>query len=387
MNRLDDIFRNGLEDAEGRLPEGDWQDFEAKLDRRAQGPWSRKFLWLLAPVAAVAACVALVVAPSHTQKPSFDVVESADQVVADVVQTTPDLTEPSVEEILETVADASAEDMNDSPDVEDAVGVVEDSGSDEECSLPEEAEKTEVGATNSEIVNDGTTVPLTFDGMAKPVQVKKGLSRGTKRGVVLASFAAPLVAAVRTVPMGGASYGPMDGEVSPEGPFQGDIPCEIIDELKGKEKNLFPISLGLTFRLPLRGRWSFVSGVDFTCYGKIGDYTYSGIRLDRSCYVGVPLRFDFQIAEAGKWDFYLGAGPKFSWCIREVTKVENLEDPAPVTGKFPVSPSLIAVAGAQYDINDRIGFYFEPTFYTMSEFNKGASRGLSLGMGVRINIR
>ena len=108
-----------------------------------------------------------------------------------------------------------------------------------------------------------------------------------------------------------------------------------------------PVSFGLSARFMLTGRFSINTGLNYTLYSSVRNGSYS------AHYLGIPLRFDWQLVNRRYFNFYMGVGAQMDKCVYAKVGNERLYEK-----NFLFS--LTGAAGLQYNITHRIGMYLEP---------------------------
>lgn len=148
-----------------------------------------------------------------------------------------------------------------------------------------------------------------------------------------------------------------------------------------------PFRAGLSFRIPLKGRLSLTTGLDYSLYNTKLAYSQSDYITQRAHYLGVPIRLDWSFVQRQVLNAYLGAGFKPDFCIAVSAGELNVHRDGP-------SLSAVAASGLQININQHIGLYVEPElswqfFHTRQSLQTYRLRNplmLSASVGLRYTL-
>lgn len=115
------------------------------------------------------------------------------------------------------------------------------------------------------------------------------------------------------------------------------------------------------------------------------DAVHLGRRGAKTPFHRVPLRFNWQFLERGRFSLYMGAGGMVEKCVSARLGSETVDEPG-------VQWSALAAVGAQYRVGGMVGLYFEPEgSYYFTETGLRTSRTdspltLTLRLGVRLSF-
>ena len=116
--------------------------------------------------------------------------------------------------------------------------------------------------------------------------------------------------------------------------------------------HMMPVDLGLSLRVPIAGRLSLTTGVEYSqCHSTKTQYHIT--RDQYAHYLGVPLRMDWSFLQQEHWDLYAGAGIKTDWCPAATF------DGQPIR-RNPFVFSAQLAGGVEYRITRLVGVYIEP---------------------------
>lgn len=374
MKQLEDRIKDRLEGYESSLPEGDLAEFKALLDASTTAGKKRSpaYLAWFAPVA-VAAGLALFFVFGHGPQQDMIQVVDGSSLVADVVETQPEVTEmmetESVAEvaIVQTYPSTSRKIMhsdatlvvNEKSENRDSASDVSERGESEKLESNQQADHTEQHGEQKRN-DDGASLgsssgysPFVPSGSSrKPVSVKVGQATagvlGGTGALALASVL-PSIIMTRDSEPGNMS----DGTIGSGGSWSDPNPP--IDGRTRNDTHYMPLRAGLSLRIPFKERWSLTTGLDYSWYASNLEYSLSGVHRQNAHYLGIPLRADFTIARNRWMDVYVGAGGSADFCVAAFDAGQKI-------AKDGVKFSLIGAGGIQFNINKNLGLFLDPTF-------------------------
>ena len=94
---------------------------------------------------------------------------------------------------------------------------------------------------------------------------------------------------------------------------------------------------------------------------------------------------NWQFLEAKRFSLYIGAGGMVEKCVAAKFGSKSIDEPG-------VQWSVLGAAGAQYDLGNRVGLYFEPEvsyYFTETELRTSRTESplsLTLRLGVRLSF-
>lgn len=147
-----------------------------------------------------------------------------------------------------------------------------------------------------------------------------------------------------------------------------------------------PLSFGIAVRKEFAHGMSLESGVNYTLLRSDVRMRYiSGDVAQKLHFIGIPLRFNWQFFERGRFSLYLGAGGMVEKCVSAKLGSETVDEPG-------VQWSALAAVGAQYRVGGMVGLYFEPEgsyYFTETELRTSRTDSpltLTLRLGVRLSF-
>lgn len=147
-----------------------------------------------------------------------------------------------------------------------------------------------------------------------------------------------------------------------------------------------PLSFGLAVRKEFAHGLSLESGVNYTLLRSDVRMQYSSDDVSQKLhFIGVPIRFNWQFLERGRFSLYMGAGGMVEKCVSAKLGSKTVDEPG-------VQWSALAAVGAQYRVGGMVGLYFEPEgSYYFTETGLRTSRTdspltLTLRLGVRLSF-
>ena len=374
MKQLEDRIKDRLEGYESSLPESDLAEFKALLDASATAGKKRSpaYLAWFAPVA-VAAGLALFFVFGHGPQQEMIQVVDGSSLVADVVETQPEVvemmdTEPVAEvAIVKTYPSTSRKRMhsdatlvvNEKSENRDSASGVSERGESDDSGINQQvghAEQNDEPKRN----NDGTSLGNSSDyspfmpsgSSRKPVSVKVGQATA---GVLGGTGALALASVLPSIMKSEDAY---NGSISVGPANPGGIltnPDAPVDGRTGDDTHFMPLHAGLSLRIPFTERWSLTTGLDYSWYASNLEYSLSGVHRQNAHYLGIPLRADFTIARNRWMDVYVGAGGSADFCVAAFDAGQKI-------AKDGVKFSLIGAGGIQFNINKYLGLFLDPTF-------------------------
>lgn len=114
-----------------------------------------------------------------------------------------------------------------------------------------------------------------------------------------------------------------------------------------------PLQVGVSARIPVWGRLSVTTGMQYSLYlSKFS--SLSGDEMQYAHYLGIPLRADWMLASGKILDVYVGAGLEGDICIAATKKkIGGVPKGGP-------SLSLLSAVGVQVNLTKKIGLFVEP---------------------------
>lgn len=158
----------------------------------------------------------------------------------------------------------------------------------------------------------------------------------------------------------------------------------------------FPLTLGLTVRVPLTGKWTLQTGLVYTRQHSVFTYTTKpqSTHIDQTLhYLGIPLNIQYHIVSSKQWKVYASAGIELDWNLRATYNTDNAATGISKQGKDRPQWSVGAAMGVEYDIIPQLGIYVEPglRYYPnngskVDNYFKDKPACWNLQFGVRVNF-
>ena len=118
-------------------------------------------------------------------------------------------------------------------------------------------------------------------------------------------------------------------------------------------KHYIPVKTGISARFPLSERLNITTGLEYSLYTSVLDYSLSGKKLQKAHYLGVPLRLDWTFASNNWLDVYVGGGIEGSYCLGATLNGTSIP-------KDGFGFTLLGAGGLQWKITKSLGLYLEP---------------------------
>lgn len=159
--------------------------------------------------------------------------------------------------------------------------------------------------------------------------------------------------------------------------------------------HLYPIKTGLSIRIPLSDRLSLTTGAEYSLYrsafyGTIKSSTGYDIDggIQRSHYIGLPLRIDWSYLSGQIFEAYLGGGIKTDFCVGSTYKGKKMRKDGPLF-------SLQGLTGIQLNASKNLGIYLESGLdwtilsenMKINNYRKEHPLMLSVSSGIRVTIK
>ena len=370
MSNWEKILTDRLSEAGLDLPEGDWEALGARRTALARRKaWCRGLL--LSVPAAAAAALALVFWLRTPSSGPAEPVASVAQEVSVVPEVSVAQEEPSVMlngpvmlNEVKHLADAgtvvgtdpSATPQDDRKTPQDDRNAPQD-----DKSAPQDNRETTVPglAPQAQEAPAAENPAKTFEDLLR----EEGRSATTRqrRRVTLGAggLLASASASAQRSPSFAGDYGPLYAAASPAQATTANLTrvasmALAADQPVG-EQHRRPLEFGVTAGIPLGGRWTVTTGLEYACYTSKFSSTVSGTKTQQAHYLGVPLRIDFNVLDTRQFRFYLGAGAKGDLGIAAHWGGERRD---PDGFGF----SLLAACGVQWDFTPLLGLYLEPRY-------------------------
>ncbi len=150
-------------------------------------------------------------------------------------------------------------------------------------------------------------------------------------------------------------------------------------------KHYQPFSIGIRVQHSLAPRLSIVSGVNYTQLISDISYDTEFNKQQKIHFVGIPVSLYYQFFKVNNFSLYAGVGGTIEYCVGATVGGVKANEQG-----FHYSAN--AVVGAQYNVNDWLGFYFEPEVsYYLTQTNLKSIRNdspvtFTLRLGVSFTL-
>ena len=380
MKKWEDIVKEKLEEPGVTLPESVFDEFHARLDAARYVTAGRStdrrrpLLWALAPAAAAGLAAALLLHKPSVPGDGIQVAQQPPQAPVAAVADTVKTEEPLKFDIFVSQA-VKPKATKHSP-----VHVLEPATTDntqpsektEEVSPAEEASTPETDVVSQPEPAVSAPSPVINNSIAtKPIELKVAPAAGiVAGGGLLAAILTPLIGSdtpTAITPAFPGDYGRLD-----------DFDDFFKDRPTGERTHHQPmVKAGLSVGIPIARRLKITTGLEYSRYRSSFDWYFApsskqsaqngewpsyGEKEQVVQYLGMPLRLDWSLAKDKMLDVYVGGGIAADYCIwatltdkrpGKQRKVEDLE-------RDGFTFYFIGAGGVQVNVNERVGFYFEP---------------------------
>ena len=410
MRNWDEIMKDKLEGYGSALPEGSLSDFRARLSGAAGRLAARRFpvAWVLAPALAAGLAAVLLLRQPSAHEGGVQVVpqpsEAPASVVAEAVAAgeaeSSGLSEAGDDAVGATPASVATAPQATAPKAilnnaeavptVPAVAVETPSEATTEAIVP----STEPASAAAEKVDAEAIVPeaeatpqfssspfIPQERNAQPVKVKVLPSAAAVAGGgLLAAVLTPSIleinnkllyfkqmdpstnysglyynsistSVMNSVTNSTVQADPTFGGLSSSTPVEG-MSVEVLTE---GYKHIAPLRAGFSVRVPLEGRFSLTTGLEYSRYVSQFKSSISGELTQVAHYVGVPVRLDWTLASSRWLDVYVGGGLEGDYCVGASLAGQR------VVPKDGFSISALGAGGLQFNMTERLGLYVEPS--------------------------
>lgn len=147
--------------------------------------------------------------------------------------------------------------------------------------------------------------------------------------------------------------------------INGDISSGIPEEIEERAHHYVPVSFSFSLHKKLNEHWGIETGVRYTYlrtdFTTIGEFSTE--RVQRTNYVGIPIKGVMQIGKYGKLSVYTSAGVALDIPVKATSEATLVEKGKTVRQKLEISAPLQCSigfgTGFQYNITPSIGIYAE----------------------------
>lgn len=172
--------------------------------------------------------------------------------------------------------------------------------------------------------------------------------------------------------------------------------------LHSKARHKQPVKIGATAKFHLSNRWSVETGLEYSYLSSQFDFENGANTVSSEKqqlhYVGIPLKAGYSFVKTKRLTVYATAGGEMEKLVKGKTTTQySGESSKPdmtqnISEKRPQF-SVMAAAGAEYNVNKTVGIYAEPGI--SHHFNNGSEveniykkrpTNFSISLGVRFNL-
>ena len=356
MRKWEDIVKDKMEEPEGALPESVFAEFRARRDAAAAAPSKTRFplVWAVLPAVAAGLAAVLLLRGPGVPEDDIQIIRQPSAPVAAVTDTTsvdePGQTSPLIAQaVTPKVVRLSVVKPQEVDKVENVEPAEEDTpASFEDKDAQSDVPRTDVNDSMDEEASDSpittTTSPfIPENAKTAPVTMKVGPASGMIAGGGLLAAVTSAVFSADTKP----EIIPISDSENPHGfTAQKDKPT-------GASTHCFPFKMGVTARIPIRGKLYVTTGLEYSLYQSSFIYSVSGEKRQTVQYLGIPLRLDWLIASGKLLDVYAGGGFQGDFCVGAGFDGAGIQKDRP-------SLSIIGVGGIQMNMTKHLGLYVEP---------------------------
>ena len=338
-----DIIRQRLQKAEAPLPSGDWEAFEASA-LPVKRP--RVLPWVISALAAAAVAAVLLLSKPKEESALEQPLASVERVEADTLA--------SIAEVLPSDSMFQPSTLSSTPVVRKptAVSTLPDQVSVEEPVPQNPVAEQEPDATE-EVIDEPVAEPSvpqetnSIEESAWKDVFEPEQPSGAKSGhrIAVSPYIGSTGNLSRTFSFNRVPIGEYLFTAAP------DLPTT------PKENNSIRHSLPLSFGLEISyfpaSRLALTSGLELSVYNSVFTVPFFGEQHQRVHYLGIPLKADWVVWQAGRFSTWLGAGGKVDRCIRARVNDKAVQDNT-------LNWSVMADASLQFALTKNLGLYIQP---------------------------
>ena len=349
MKQWEEIIKDKMEEFDDTLPESVFAEFRARRDDTVHVPKRSRMIWAIVPaVAAGLAAILLLRQPSAPDEGIRIVRQPAPPVAQADIPAEPPVDVPKKAVVSEAVTPQAFVSSSATPkavvnDVEPAKEPV--------AQLAEPAEQT---AEPEEQPTERTVGPMVEQ--SEPAAERPKIKISPAGGAITGGG---LLAAVLSSALGNTDLSTETDINKAREPYDyatSADPKDIVapkDFLTGPIKHHSPIKTGLSVRIPVSERLGITTGLEYSLYRSSFTYSLSGEKKQSAHYLGIPVRLDWTLASRRWFDIYLGGGIAGDYCLGATFDGRKIRSDG-------FGFSILGAAGAQVNLNERIGIYIEP---------------------------
>ena len=349
MKQWEEIIKDKMEEFDDTLPESVFAEFRARRDGAVHVPKRSLMIWAVVPaVAAGLAAILLLHHPSAPDEGIRIVRQPAPPVAQADIPAEPPVDVPKKAVVSEAVTPQAFVSSSATPKA-----VVNDAEPAKEpvAQLAEPAEQT---AEPEEQPTERTVEPMVEQ--SEPAAERPKIKISPAGGAITGGG---LLAAVLSSALGNTDLSTETDINKAREPYDNATsadPKDIVapkDFLTGPIKHHSPIKTGLSVRIPVSERLGITTGLEYSLYRSSFTYSLSGEKKQSAHYLGIPVRLDWTLSSRRWFDIYLGGGIAGDYCLGATFAGRKIRGDG-------FGLSVLGAAGAQVNLNERIGIYIEP---------------------------
>ncbi len=383
MKQWEEIIKDKMEEFDDTLPESVFAEFRARRDGAIHVPKRSRMIWAIVPAVAAGLAAVLLLRPSSAPDEGIRIVRQPAPPVAQAdIPAEPPVDVPKKAVVSEAVTPQAFVSSSATPKA-----VVNDAEPAKEpvAQLAEPAEQT---AEPEEQPTERTVGPMVEQ--SEPAAERPKIKISPAGGAITGGG---LLAAVLSSALGNTDLSTETDINKAREPYDyatSADPKDIVapkDFLTGPIKHHSPIKTGLSVRIPVSERLVITTGLEYSLYRSSFTFSQSGENKQSVHYLGIPVRLDWTFVSRRWFDVYLGGGLAGDYCLGATFAGRKIRSDG-------FGLSVLGAAGAQVNLNERIGIYIEPEVSwdalpgrsVLQTYRSENPFMFSLATGLRINL-
>ena len=383
MKQWEEIIKDKMEEFDDTLPESVFAEFRARRDGTVHVPKRSRMIWAIVPAVAAGLAAILLLRPSSAPDEGIRIVRQPAPPVAQAdIPAEPPVDVPKKAVVSEAVTPQAFVSSSATPKA-----VVNDAEPAKEpvAQLAEPAEQT---AEPEEQPTERTVGPMVEQ--SEPAAERPKIKISPAGGAITGGG---LLAAVLSSALGNTDLSTETDINKAREPYDyatSADPKDIVapkDFLTGPIKHHSPIKTGLSVRIPVSERLVITTGLEYSLYRSSFTFSQSGENKQSVHYLGIPVRLDWTFVSRRWFDVYLGGGLAGDYCLGATFAGRKIRSDG-------FGLSVLGAAGAQVNLNERIGIYIEPEVSwdalpgrsVLQTYRSENPFMFSLATGLRINL-
>ena len=350
MKQWEEIIKDKMEEFDDTLPESVFAEFRARRDGAVHVPKRSRMIWAIVPAVAAGLAAILLLRPSSAPDEGIRIVRQPAPPVAQAdIPAEPPVDVPKKAVVSEAVTPQAVVSPYAAPKT-----VVNNAEPSKEpvAQLAEPAEQT---AEPEEQPTERTVGPMVEQ--SEPAAERPKIKISPAGGAITGGG---LLAAVLSSALGNTDLSTETDYNWARIPYHSGLahvnPKDIVaseDFLTGPIKHHSPIKTGLSVRMPVSEKLGITTGLEYSLYRSSFTFSQSGENKQSVHYLGIPVRLDWTFVSRRWFDVYLGGGLAGDYCLGATFAGRKIRSDG-------FGLSVLGAAGAQVNLNERIGIYIEP---------------------------